>query len=278
MIVANNFFENGIAFFTRLVNTSISWVVANGDVGCFVGHNAFIRWSALQEIAQQQPDGRWQIWSERCAALLFLSPPLSPRTTSPHPLLLVDSLADASHRSQPRVGGLRLRPQDARSRVRPRPRPSPSRGSSTDADPRSYDVRWATYSDGAFEEGVSLTCDDELNRWQKCVVCLSLPRSGLLSLPSSLTARRYAFGVSELLFHPIRYWPTRGILTPMAKHFFWQSNLPLHYKCVLAPSLSSSRLSFLTLERACRFSSFAYMMSYVRRRLSSGSLSPLEPA
>lgn len=74
MIVANNFFENGIAFFTRLVNTSISWVVANGDVGCFVGHNAFIRWSALQEIAQQQPDGRWQIWSERCVALLFLSP------------------------------------------------------------------------------------------------------------------------------------------------------------------------------------------------------------
>lgn len=32
--------------------------------------------------------------------------------------------------------------------------------------------------------------------------------------------------------------------------------------------------SSLTLERACRFSSFAYMMSYVRRCLSSGSLSP----
>ncbi|GAA5940458.1 hypothetical protein JCM3775_005096 [Rhodotorula graminis] len=161
MIVANNFFENGIAFFTRLVNTSISWVVANGDVGCFVGHNAFIRWSALQEIAQQQPDGRWQIWSE-------------------------------SHVSEDFDCALRMLVA-------------------------GYDVRWATYSEGAFEEGVSLTCDDEINRWQK-----------------------YAFGVSELLFHPIRYWPTRGILTPMAKHFFWQSNLPLHYK----------------------FSSFAYMMSY----------------
>lgn len=96
MIVEGNFFENGIAFFTRLVNTSISvrialrdprtqprrrkltpallvdlflpssqWVCSNGDVGCFVGHNAFIRWSALQEIAQWKEDEkRWQIWSE----------------------------------------------------------------------------------------------------------------------------------------------------------------------------------------------------------------------
>lgn len=32
---------------------------------------------------------------------------------------------------------------------------------------KGYIVRWATYSGGDFEEGVSLTCDDELNRWQK---------------------------------------------------------------------------------------------------------------
>lgn len=32
---------------------------------------------------------------------------------------------------------------------------------------KGYIVRWATYSDGEFEEGVSLTCDDELNSWQK---------------------------------------------------------------------------------------------------------------
>jgi hypothetical protein len=33
-----------------------------GDVGCFVGHNAFIRWSALQEIAQwKEEEKRWQI-------------------------------------------------------------------------------------------------------------------------------------------------------------------------------------------------------------------------
>ncbi|GAA5948186.1 hypothetical protein JCM10213_007061 [Rhodosporidiobolus nylandii] len=165
MLVGAGFFENGIAFFTRLVNTSISWVTANGDVGCFVGHNAFIRWSALQEIAAPIPleDGttRYQIWSE-------------------------------SHVSEDFDCALRMLVA-------------------------GYDVRFATYSKGGFEEGVSLTADDELNRWQK-----------------------YAYGVSELLFHPLRYWPTRGPFTPMARHFFWESNLPLHYK----------------------FSSWAYMMSY----------------
>jgi hypothetical protein len=30
-----------------------------------------------------------------------------------------------------------------------------------------YIIRWATYSKGGFKEGVSLTVDDELNRWQK---------------------------------------------------------------------------------------------------------------
>ncbi|GAA6006834.1 hypothetical protein JCM10207_009110 [Rhodosporidiobolus poonsookiae] len=161
MLVGAGFFENGIAFFTRLVNTSISWVTANGDVGCFVGHNAFIRWSALQEIAQEQPDGRWQIWSE-------------------------------SHVSEDFDCALRMLCA-------------------------GYDVRFATYSNGGFEEGVSLTADDELNRWQK-----------------------YAYGVSELLFHPLKDWWRKGPFTPMAKHFFWSSNLPLHYK----------------------FSSWAYMMSY----------------
>ena len=32
---------------------------------------------------------------------------------------------------------------------------------------RGYIIRWATYSKGGFKEGVSLTIDDELNRWQK---------------------------------------------------------------------------------------------------------------
>jgi cellulose synthase/poly-beta-1,6-N-acetylglucosamine synthase-like glycosyltransferase len=30
-----------------------------------------------------------------------------------------------------------------------------------------YGFSWATYAKGQFKEGVSLTVDDELNRWQK---------------------------------------------------------------------------------------------------------------
>ena len=32
---------------------------------------------------------------------------------------------------------------------------------------KGYTIRWATYSEGGFKEGVSLSCEDELNRWQK---------------------------------------------------------------------------------------------------------------
>ena len=32
---------------------------------------------------------------------------------------------------------------------------------------KGYDLRWATYSEGGFKEGVSLTVVDELARWQK---------------------------------------------------------------------------------------------------------------
>ena len=71
-------------------------------VGCFVGHNAFIRWSALQEIAEEQENGRWQIWSE-------------------------------SHVSEDFDCALRMLVN-------------------------GYDVRWASYSNGGFQEGVSLTC------------------------------------------------------------------------------------------------------------------------
>jgi len=63
--VANHFFENGIAHFTRRINKSISLACANGDVAPFVGHNAFLRWSAIQEVAFVDPeDGVKKIWSE----------------------------------------------------------------------------------------------------------------------------------------------------------------------------------------------------------------------
>ena len=61
-----------------------------------------------------------------------------------------------------------------------------------------YQMRFAAYtgiSDG-FKEGVSLTVNDELARWEK-----------------------YAFGCSELIFHPLKYWLFRGPITPLFRRF-----------------------------------------------------------
>jgi hypothetical protein len=64
--VAHHYFENGIANFTRRMNKCISMTCANGDVAPFVGHNAFLRWSALQDAAFSDPgdENRLKIWSE----------------------------------------------------------------------------------------------------------------------------------------------------------------------------------------------------------------------
>ena len=86
--------------------------VANGEVAPFVGHNAFLRWSAVQDAAFIDPaDGKQKCWSETNVSEDF----------------------DIALRLQL----------------------------------KGYTIRWATYSDGGFKEGVSLTVDDELNRWQK---------------------------------------------------------------------------------------------------------------
>lgn len=72
MQVAHHYFENGIAHFTRRINTGISLGCANGEVAPFVGHNAFLRWSALQDAASVDVDGanamdesgERKVWSE----------------------------------------------------------------------------------------------------------------------------------------------------------------------------------------------------------------------
>lgn len=62
--VVHNFFENGITFFTNLIYSAIRFTVANGDVAPFVGHNAVLRWSALQEVSYVDADGYEKFWSE----------------------------------------------------------------------------------------------------------------------------------------------------------------------------------------------------------------------
>jgi len=64
MNITKNAFENGITYFTNLVYTSIKFAVGSGDLAPFVGHNAFLRWKAIQSIAFQE-DGRTKFWSEK---------------------------------------------------------------------------------------------------------------------------------------------------------------------------------------------------------------------
>ncbi|KIP01700.1 hypothetical protein PHLGIDRAFT_26915 [Phlebiopsis gigantea 11061_1 CR5-6] len=192
MQVAHHYFENGIAHFTRRINKCISLGCANGEVAPFVGHNAFLRWSALQDAAFVDPaDGVRKIWSETNVSEDF----------------------DMALRLQL----------------------------------KGYTIRWATYSDGGFKEGVSLTCDDELNRWQK-----------------------YAYGCSELIFNPLVQWWYKGPINKQLHTFMW-CNAPVHYKVTMtsymfsyygiAAGLSLSLMNYLLLGWAAEVDGF-YLHSF----------------
>ncbi|KAF2719454.1 hypothetical protein K431DRAFT_112096 [Polychaeton citri CBS 116435] len=64
MQVVWTYFENGITFFTNLIYTAIKYTVSNGDVAPFVGHNAILRWAAIQQVAYTDEDGYDKFWSE----------------------------------------------------------------------------------------------------------------------------------------------------------------------------------------------------------------------
>ncbi|KAK4556617.1 hypothetical protein LTR86_006188 [Recurvomyces mirabilis] len=155
MNVTDSFFERGITFFTNLIYTSIRYAIANGDVAPFVGHNAVLRWAAMQEIAYDctEGDDREKYWSEATVSEDF----------------------DMALRLQT-VG---------------------------------YLVRLGAYQGDGFKEGVSLTVYDELARWEK-----------------------YAYGCNELVFHPLRYWPTRGPFTKLFRNFIC-SRMPFPSKITI---------------------------------------------
>ncbi|KAL8745961.1 MAG: hypothetical protein Q9190_001958 [Brigantiaea leucoxantha] len=64
MQVVNTYFENGITFFTNLIYSAIKYTVSNGDVAPFVGHNAILRWAAIQQVSYEDEDGYEKFWSE----------------------------------------------------------------------------------------------------------------------------------------------------------------------------------------------------------------------
>ena len=64
MQISNTYFENGITFFTNLLYSAIRYTVSNGDVAPFVGHNAILRWEAIQQISWEDEDGQEKFWAE----------------------------------------------------------------------------------------------------------------------------------------------------------------------------------------------------------------------
>ena len=153
MNVTTSYFERGITFFTNLIYTAIAFAVSCGAVAPFVGHNAILRWSALQDVAYETPDGPDKYWSESTVSEDF----------------------DMALRLQA----------------------------------KGYHIRYAEYFGDGFKEGVSLTVYDELLRWEK-----------------------YAFGCSELIFHPFSKWFTRGPFTPLFRRFIG-SSMPLPSKLTI---------------------------------------------
>ena len=156
MNVTDSFFERGITFFTNLVYTQIRYSVANGDVAPFVGHNAILRWAAVQEIAYDLPARRAREVLER----------------GDH------RVRRLRHGAAPADGRLHRAPGGVRQRRLPGRR-------------------------------VSLIVYDELMRWEK-----------------------YAYGCSELIFHPVLQWGRRGPLTPLFKSFV-RSRMPLPSKITI---------------------------------------------
>ena len=119
-------------------------MVSNGDVAPFVGHNAIIRWQAMQDVAFFDQDEVIKFWSESSVSEDF----------------------DMSLRLQF----------------------------------KNWVIRFAAYTKDGFKEGVSLTIYDEIIRWEK-----------------------YAYGCSELIFHPLKDWPRKGPFTKLIKQFLSSS-------------------------------------------------------
>ena len=95
----------------------------------------------------------------------------------------------------------------------------------------SWISRWATYSKGGFKEGVSLSVDDELNRWQKYSYgCNKWVFSSSIHSPwYHFSITHFCLILHRMLFNPIVQWWRRGPINRQIHKFLW-SQAPLHYK------------------------------------------------
>ena len=176
--VTSSFFEMGITFFTNMIYTAITYAVANGDVAPFVGHNAFLRWSALQHISYETEadPSTPKYWSESTVSEDF---DMALRLQIKG--YLVRFASYSCHHASPQI----------------------------DEEKKDDHQQPQEQEKQEFKEGVSLTVYDELSRWEK-----------------------YAYGCSELIFHPLGLWPRRGPFTPLFRMFL-TSNMPLPSKITI---------------------------------------------
>lgn len=64
MQITHDYFENGITYFTNLIYSSIRFSIGSGEAAPFVGHNAFLRWQAIQDVGVADESGYVPYWSE----------------------------------------------------------------------------------------------------------------------------------------------------------------------------------------------------------------------
>ncbi|KAJ9105388.1 hypothetical protein QFC21_001758 [Naganishia friedmannii] len=206
MQVIEHYFENGITSFTTRINSAISFCVTNGEVSPFIGHNAFLRWSAVQDAAFVDPDdGEIKQWNEACVSEDF----------------------DLSLRIQM----------------------------------KGWSMRWASYSNGGFQEGVSLTAVDELNRWQKCD---SLDSFYLQSWEVFLTCVVIFCGLSNISSAIFQYRLKQnslgGALIANFKwlffFFFFFCGMSYHLTTALLAHLTGYDMSWAMTEKEVDFSNF----------------------
>lgn len=159
--VQHHYFERLFGYFVGVfTNFSISWVCANGAMAPLMGHNVFLRWTALQEVQGKIDD------QNEC------------------------SIFSSKHVSEDYELAMRLQMA-------------------------GYCIRWATYSNQEFREGVSLNPDDEKARWQK-----------------------YAFGACEIVFNPLYKW-FLGPISPLMWKFLFSKKVKSSSKSMAMSYLSS---------------------------------------
>ena len=107
-------------------------------------------------------------------------------------------------------------------------------------------IRVASYHGDGFKEGVSLTIYDEIARWQK-----------------------YAYGVSEMIFHPLHRWIYKGPFTPLF-YTFLGSDIMLSSKL----SIMAYMCSYFALGSALLLTLLNYfLVGWFRDDLASSYLS-----